>query len=126
MQVDIQMIITQGDQKTTHDVLCFEREELSIETLGLTLKESKAMTAEIQKKMIEAQVKGYLSNHMDCTQCGKLRLIKSYHNMALLLKSKLKESCSLVYDFYQILTDLGMPRRVILLRIVQRNIDSFS
>lgn len=40
MQVDIQMIITQGDQKTTHDVLCFEREELSIETLGLTLKES--------------------------------------------------------------------------------------
>jgi hypothetical protein len=81
MQVDIQMVITQGDQKTTHDVLCFEREELSIETLGLTLKESKAMTAEIQKKMIEAQVKDYLSNHMDCTQCGKLRLIKSYHNI---------------------------------------------
>ena len=55
MQVNIQMVITNGDQKTVHDILCFKRQELSPETLGLTLKESKQVTAAIQQIMIIKQ-----------------------------------------------------------------------
>lgn len=81
MQVNIQMVTTNGDQKTVHDILGLERKELSIETLGLTLNESKAMTAAIQKTMVDAQVEEYLSEHKSCPQCGKLRPIKGYHSM---------------------------------------------
>lgn len=55
MQVNIQMIITNGDQKTAHDIICFERQELLPETLGITLKESKTMTAAMQQTMITSR-----------------------------------------------------------------------
>jgi len=82
MQVNIQMVITNGDQKTVHDILCFKRQELSPETLGLTLKESKQVTAAIQQIMIIKQVEEYTSKRMRiCAHCSKLQYIKGYHTI---------------------------------------------
>lgn len=81
MQVDIQIVITHGDQKTAHNILRLERQELSPETLGLTLQESKAMTASIQEAMVTTQVEEYISQHRSCTQCSKLQSIKCYHSI---------------------------------------------
>ena len=81
MQVIIQMIITNGDQKTVHDIICFERQELLPETLGITPKESKTMTAAMQQTMITKQVEEYTSKHRTCLYCGKRKSIKGYHSI---------------------------------------------
>lgn len=81
MQVNIQMVITNGEQKTVHDILCFERQELSPETLGITLKESKAMTAAMQQTMITKQIEEYTSKHRTCLHCDKRKSIKGYHSI---------------------------------------------
>lgn len=42
MKVHIQMVISHDNQQQmTYDILCLKRQELSLETLGLTLTDSK-------------------------------------------------------------------------------------
>ena len=60
-------------------VVSFERQELLPETLGITLKESKTMTAAMQQTMITKQVEEYTSKHKTCLYCGKRKSIKGYH-----------------------------------------------
>lgn len=52
MKIRIQFIIDSENRSSTEDIACLEREELTAETLGLTLQEAKTITSEIQKKMI--------------------------------------------------------------------------
>ena len=80
MKVQIKMVISHDNlSQTTHDILCLERQELSIETLGLTLKESKALAAEVQSSLISAQVKEYTDIYRLCASCGKSRSKKDYY-----------------------------------------------
>lgn len=80
MKVQIKMVISHDNhQQTTHDILCLERQELSIETLGLTLKESKALAAKVQSTLVFEQVKEYADIFRLCTCCGKSRRIKDYY-----------------------------------------------
>lgn len=68
MKVQIKMVISHDNlSQTTHDILCLERQELSMETLGLTLKESKALAAEVQSSLISAQIKN-IQTSIDCAQ----------------------------------------------------------
>ena len=48
MKITIQKIIEYNNKKIVQDVASIEREELSSETLGLTLKEAKTITGGIQ------------------------------------------------------------------------------
>ena len=50
MKIKIQAVINLNDQCVTEDICCLERQELSAETLGLTLEETKMMNGEVQKK----------------------------------------------------------------------------
>lgn len=78
MKITIQTIIEDNNQKTIQEVTSIEREELSAETLGLTLKEAKNITAGIQTIMTAHQVADYTASQRICVQCNKQRSIKGY------------------------------------------------
>ena len=69
------------NQVMTEYIASLERGELSAETLGLTLKESKIINSEIQKKMIDCQVKDYVSRHRFCSCCGSILSIKGSNSL---------------------------------------------
>jgi len=52
------------------------RSEATLETLGLTLDESKQLLQELQRMMVEQQVNAYLDEQRACPACGKQRQIK--------------------------------------------------
>jgi len=52
------------------------RSEARLETLGLTLEESKQVLQELQRMMIGQQVEAYLDEQRACPDCGKQRHIK--------------------------------------------------
>ena len=81
MKITIQTIVESNNQKIIQDVASIEREGLSAETLGLTLKEAKNITAGIQTIMATHQVADYISHERSCSQCGKLCPIKEYHSL---------------------------------------------
>ncbi|MEI6628179.1 MAG: ISKra4 family transposase, partial [Alphaproteobacteria bacterium] len=81
MKIKIQLIIDNENQSVTEDILCFERQELSAETLGLTLEEAKTINSEIQKKMVDHQIKDFLAHHRFCQCCGKKLSIQGYHSL---------------------------------------------
>ncbi len=60
MKIKIQAIIEMDSQNITEEIACLERQELSAETLGLTLEEAKIIQAEIQKKMVYHQIKDFI------------------------------------------------------------------
>lgn len=53
---------------------------VSAATLGLTLDESKALLANIQKELVEFQFQHFVQNQRTCIQCGTRRTIKDYHS----------------------------------------------
>lgn len=79
MKIKIQFIIDSEDRSSTEDIACLEREELTAETLGLTLQEAKTITSEIQKKMIGHQITDFVSHNRFCPCCGSTLSIKGYH-----------------------------------------------
>jgi hypothetical protein len=78
MKITIQMIIDDENQKTVKDITYLERQELSEETLGLTLEEAKIITSGIQNEMTAYQVLNYTRCQRPCPCCGKVRSIKGY------------------------------------------------
>lgn len=81
MKIKIQLVIDGENQSVTEDVFCLERQELSAETLGMTLEESKAINSEIQKKMVDHQIKDFLTHNRFCPCCGKVCSLKGYHTL---------------------------------------------
>ena len=79
MKIKIQMVI--DDQPQYTEIACFEKENLSVETLGLTLKEGKIITEGIQKALVSNQVTDYITKLQPCPCCGKLRHIHGYHQL---------------------------------------------
>ncbi|MCE3239307.1 MAG: hypothetical protein K0R24_2288 [Gammaproteobacteria bacterium] len=81
MKIRIQLIIEAENQNLIEDITCLEREELSAETLGLTLRESKIINSEIQKKMVDHQIKDLVFHHRLCPCCASTRSIQEYHSL---------------------------------------------
>ena len=82
MKVHIQMVISHDNQQQmTYDILGLECKELSLETLGLTLTDSKMILVNVQKAMVSEQTKEFISQHKGCRYCGKSRAIKGYHTI---------------------------------------------
>ena len=79
MQIKLQIIISDNNKSIKKDVICIERENLSVETLGLTLNESKLLTSNVQKIMTEYQVLCALPSQRKCPCCGKMRSINGYN-----------------------------------------------
>lgn len=80
MKITIQMVIEDDKNlKTVKEVTCLERKELSIETLGLTLNESKLILSGIQETMTIHQAEEYTSQQRNCPSCNRPRSIKGHN-----------------------------------------------
>lgn len=81
MRITVQMIIHTDDQKLVKDIACLERQDLSAETLGLTLEEAKVITSSIQETMTAYQVSQYALSQRECRCCGNTQRIKGYNSL---------------------------------------------
>lgn len=66
-------VIRVGDDGTeeTCEMIVLARGPLAVETLGLTLAESKGLLHHLQAYIVEQQVASYLEKHRDCPECGR-------------------------------------------------------
>src|SRR5215216_1432924 len=77
MKLQVQVIAI-ADDGTQHKETVAEivRTETTLETLGLTLAESKHLLQELQGVMIDQQVSAYLAEQRACPECGTQRRLK--------------------------------------------------
>ncbi len=91
MKVKVQVIIehdgVSGDNLNNEplvaEVACFERAQLSPETLGLTLAEGKALLAGVQQTLVKAQTNAYVEQHGECPHCGAPYGVKGKHTLTV-------------------------------------------
>jgi len=79
MKVKIQVIIeSEGNEKTiTDQIACLQRNDLSDETLGLTLSEAKNLLASVQETMVKSQTEEYIEKQRNCPQSDKASPLRS-------------------------------------------------
>src|SRR5262249_54873266 len=74
MRIRVQVLI-ESDQEATpphvEEVACFQRDHLSLETLGLRLVEAKQMLASVQQVMTAQQIEEYVEQQRQCSHCGQ-------------------------------------------------------
>src|SRR5579884_2346820 len=69
-RIDVIRIGDDGSEQT-YEMIVLERGPLAMETLGLTLAESKALLHQVQAYVVEQQAASYLEEHRACPQCGR-------------------------------------------------------
>ena len=71
-------VICIGEDGTEHraEVLTLAKDQLAMETLGLTLAEGKELLANVQASVAEHQATTYLEQHRTCPACGQKYLSK--------------------------------------------------
>ena len=65
----------------TKPVAEFRRGSLAIDTLGLTLAESKLIVKAVQSELSQHQVDDYINKHQACEQCYQRRKKKGHHTI---------------------------------------------
>jgi hypothetical protein len=84
MKLSVQVVIEHADGSTVvTEVTTVEREELSDETLGLSLAESKTVLAGVQELMVAQQAASYSAAHATCPGCGAPRRSKGQHQIVI-------------------------------------------
>jgi hypothetical protein len=73
MRIRVQVLI-ESDQESAvslhiEEVACFERDQLTPETLGLRLEEAKQLLAGVQHVMAESQIEEYVEQQRQCLYC---------------------------------------------------------
>lgn len=77
MNFRIEVICVADDgTEQRREILTVAKEQLTMETLGLTLAEGKALVATVQTYVVAQQVATYLEQQRLCRSCGKLHLSK--------------------------------------------------
>jgi len=77
MHFRIQLIAVSDDgTERLHEIAELRRAAPTLETLGLTLEESKHLLQQLQQIMIDHQVAAYLDQQRACPSCGKHRQLK--------------------------------------------------
>jgi hypothetical protein len=83
VKVQVQVVTTNDEgQESIRELACIEREELTAESLGLSIAESKALLQSLQEIVVEWQMQTYLDSQRHCPDCGKLRHSKGLHHTA--------------------------------------------
>jgi hypothetical protein len=69
-------VICVGENGTEQrrEVMTVAKDQVSMETLGLTLAEGKALLSAVQTSVVAEQAAAYLMRHPPCTTCGKPHL----------------------------------------------------
>jgi hypothetical protein len=84
MKFTVQLVIEPGDgSKDVTEVTTCEREELTNETLGLTLTEGKAILAGVQEAVVAQQAAAYVTMQQTCPTCGVPRRCKGQHQIVM-------------------------------------------
>lgn len=80
MKISVQIIVDHenGDPAVIKPITEFRREDLALDTLGLTIKESKSLLQNVQSELVHQQVKQYIRKHNACSQCHKELKIKGH------------------------------------------------
>ncbi len=77
MKFRVQMVcVTDDGIEQTQQVLEFERRELAMETLGMSLLEGKALLHGAQEFVSDQQTAEFLKQSRSCPNCGKRRRAK--------------------------------------------------
>lgn len=86
MRIRIQVLI-ESDQEAAplhvEEVACFERQQLTPETLGLWLSEAKQMLAGVQHVMTESQVEEFVEQQRQCPHCQQFLAYKGHHQVSM-------------------------------------------
>jgi hypothetical protein len=86
MRIRVQVLI-ESDQEAVplhvEEVACFERDQLSPETLGLRLDEAKQMLAGVQQVMTAQQVEDYVEQQRQCSHCQQPLAYKGHHQVSM-------------------------------------------
>jgi hypothetical protein len=77
MNVRIEVVCVSADSsEQRRQILGIERQELAMETLGMSLAESKALLAGVQDFMVAQQVSENLEQRRACRHCGRRHTTK--------------------------------------------------
>ena len=76
MYFRIQIAITDGETEHVQEIAELMRPDATIETMGLTLEESKQILHALQQTMVEHQAMAYLEQQRPCPHCQKQRQMK--------------------------------------------------
>jgi len=86
MRIRVQVLI-ESDQEAAplhvEEVVCFERNQLTPETLGLRLDEAKQMLAGVQQAMTAQQVEEYVEHQRQCPHCQQPLACKGQHQIGV-------------------------------------------
>lgn len=86
MRIRVQVLIEPDEEAPPlhiKEVACFERDQLSPETLGLRLEEAKQMLAGVQHVMAESQVEEYVEQQRQCSHCQQPLACKGHHQIGV-------------------------------------------
>lgn len=78
MKFQIVLTVHTDDGSSTSEVITFEREYLSDDTLGLSLDEAKSLLTQLQQQMVEQQVAAFTDEVQTCS-CGCRHALKGHH-----------------------------------------------
>jgi hypothetical protein len=85
MKITVQLRIEADDAASpiVIDVANLQRQQLTPETIGLTLAEGKEVLAHLQTALVTQQVAAYTDQQRACPHCGARQLSKGQHTLAL-------------------------------------------
>ena len=75
MRIEVVTVTTDGSEHRS-EVLAVERDELAMETLGMSLAESKSLLEAVQNSRIAAQAGENLERRRACSHCGRRHTTK--------------------------------------------------
>jgi hypothetical protein len=79
MKFKIQLITQCETGEAIQELACLERETESIEAMGITLAEAKALLSSLQKQVVEQQLEAYLAVRHRCPHCAQAFRHKGQH-----------------------------------------------
>jgi hypothetical protein len=77
------VVIGEDGQQEVRAITSLTRDELTPETLGLSLAEGKAILKNIQQNIIERQVSSFMASQKRCPGCSEWRHSKGYCPLSL-------------------------------------------
>ncbi|ANV85828.1 hypothetical protein AWQ21_14955 (plasmid) [Picosynechococcus sp. PCC 7003] len=81
IKISIKIESDNGTLQVSKDVAQFERGQLTLANLGLTLEESKQILQGIQQEIVSSQVSQYMEQQTPCPDCGLPRKCKGKHKL---------------------------------------------
>ena len=79
MKFTIQLITQREVGEEIQELACLEREAEGLEVIGITLTETKALLATLQRQVVEQQLAAYLAVRQRCPQCAQAFRHKDQH-----------------------------------------------